>query len=238
VLDQLYKRVGNLEKSVGINSNKNKEERFSWSFNINVQLAVITNPIFGKLSGIKSAEEGKNFSSWTVKEQQYWEKHWKEQISKKSQIFITYLAKEDAFFYRNCDGYSRFAFNNGSERDVYMETIIEEKDSYGFGGDSLSFYLRDRYIELEKTRIRVLTVYLLERLGVKHNYKILCDFPFIKPLLIEEDKLLDFEVEHSEGDVYKDESKPFGPSPGWSKGPDFITWRKNGVEIDQVAYSG
>lgn len=242
ILNQLYKRIGKLEKLVGTQSDNGEDNRFSWSFNVNVEWSVVTNPIFGKISGIKSPGEGKVASSWTDKEQRLWQKNWKEQISTKTHFTLTYLSKEDAFVSKYPDGNPHFVFSGGSEQDIFRETIAEKKDGDSidyFGSDSLTICARDRFIELEnKTRIRVLTIYLEERSNSKENYKILCDFPFTNPNLVEENKLFGFEVDHSNGDVYKDENKPFGPMPGWSRGPDFTTWKKNGVEIFHAHHPG
>lgn len=237
-MSQLHKRVENLEKSAKV-----EEDRFSWTFNVKAQLAAITNPVFGKLSGIKSAEEGKNASQWTKKEQSHWAKFWQKQIIQRSHFSITYLAKENAFFNRSIDGTSGFVFNDGSERDIYSETIIEKNEKpenmFRLDIESLTIHARDRYIKLDnKTGLRVLTIYFLEKEGGKENYKILCDFPFTNPRLADENKQLGFEVQHSDGDVYEDKNKPFGPIPGYSKGPDITYWRKNGVEISFVKFSG
>jgi len=204
-------RITKLEKSMETILGEKKDEGYSWSFNIDVQRAVGENPIFKKLNAKM--------------------KNWKE-VSK-SRLHLTFLAKENAFFIQHNDGRYSFVFGQEDwhETDVYEETIIEEKNF----GDSLSFCIRDRRINLDKTRVRVLTIYLLEKVGREKNYRILCDFPFTN-LSIDKTNELGFEVVRSDGDVYEDKNKPFNHG-GWSRWPDFTTWRKNGAEINYVTWS-
>jgi hypothetical protein len=241
ILNQFYKRIDKLEKLNKEQEAEKSSGSYSWSFNIDTQLAIITNPLFGKLSGIKSAEDGKNASQWTAKEQKIWQEKWKDQIFKKSHIFITYLAKEDAFFSHDSTGSYGFNFCSIGGEDVFGETVIEEKETeknkFSVWKDSLDLRLKHRHIDLgDKREIRVLTVYLIERFsnGDK-NYKVLCDFPFTMASM-DFPKKLGFEVELSEGDVFEDKKNPLNlEHGGWSKVPDITTWKKNGVVITHVS---
>ena len=66
VIYTLDKRIKKLEESRG--------RGFSYSFNINVLQAVLQNEMFGKLTKLKSAEEGKTYEDWSEGDKDKWHK--------------------------------------------------------------------------------------------------------------------------------------------------------------------
>jgi len=209
----LSNKLKNIEGSRG--------KQYSMRFGIDFLHSVITNKMFGKLYGIKSAEVGKEFKDWTKEDKEKWYKISKE-LTNKLVLNIVYLQSEDAYFVK-ADQQSYFSLPELGNRSIYATELYESED-----GESLDCYLCERYIQSEQISGKVITGYLRE-FDNKSNKKVtvLFDFPIGKTDMSDDDfKQLGYSVERYGGDdIYEND---FGEN---SSIPTIITLSKNGSKI-------
>lgn len=214
----LDRRIKKLEEARG--------RGFSWAFNIDGLEAVLQNEMFGRITGIKSAEEGKPYKHWTEAEKNIWHKKYQEEMASKTQVRLTYLVSEDAFFVKGKEGSTIVLHDVLGNSYIYSANVIGDKDEVE---DYLEFGLMDRIKKDSGTYQRVITGYLKEHKGImeKGEFKILFDFPFNRNDMRDEDfKSLGYEVEHMGGDdIYQDD---FGETHSLLR---LTTLKKNGAKI-------
>lgn len=219
---------------------ENRGNSYSQHFSINALKAVLANKMFGKLSKIKSSEEGKPYEDWTESERNKWHKGVHHKIVDKVYVHVTYLASENAFFIKTKDT-SGLVLNELHKTCIYSSFLIGELSN---GEDYLEFGLFNRIANYGDKKIRVISGYLTEGIGSltkdynHHDYEanqktqILFDFPLDHINWTDEDlKTLGFEIERYEPSLelqsagYKD---IFGETEFYDTS---ITYKKNGVEI-------
>lgn len=199
-------------------------------FTLDATQAVLSNKMFGELSGIKSAIEGKPYEKWTSAEKQKWTNKYHDVIAKKTRLAITYLSSEDTYFINNAENGLNIITPRNGARYLYSTSLFEDKTEME-EKDNLEFGVIERIRDnLKRERQRVLTVYLVEKRGMfgrsAEPKDVLMELPLDKNKTGEDDlKTLGIEVHRSEGDVYQDQ---FGE---WDKGIDFVECKKNNVTI-------
>lgn len=217
------KRIKKLEETRG--------RGFSQSFSVDVLQAVLQNEMFGKMSKIKSAEEGKLFKDWPESDREKWYKANQKNIVEKTHIRLTYLSSEDAFSIKVGSNFGIQLPSYLGTDYVYSETIIGEDDSFE---DYLGFSLIRRNIEGKDGKfMHVISGYLEEHfkdLDKKTKVHLLFDYPFNRQDLSDNElKDMGFEVDRKGGDdVYEDH---FGEMQSI---PTMLTFKKNGAEISYV----
>ncbi len=208
-------------------------------FSVDVINAVEKHKKFGELTGIKTASEGKDFKGWSKEDHEKWDK-FSATISNhigNSNVYITYLASEMAYFVNNYSGYHSIIFRDDTKPSTFntsnlLYSAIVIGDENGFK-PHIKFLLYERYIKTTKGKHEwVLTPCLQYRknfISIKkedYSFDILCDLPMFKFKKEKKDKelkSLGFEIKRNT-DVGTD---PFG---GWH-GSQEVTYKKNGTEI-------
>ncbi|RJQ27953.1 hypothetical protein C4577_00370 [Candidatus Parcubacteria bacterium] len=199
---------------------------FSWAFNIDALESVLQSEMFGRITGIKSAEKGRPYKEWTEAEKNIWHKKYHETIAPKTQVRLTYLVSEDAFFVKGKDAPSVVLHDVLGSSYIYTINVIGDKneiESY------LEFGLTDRIKKDKGIYQRVITGYLKEHKGISEtgDFKVLFDLPFTRNNMSDEDfKSLGYDIEHMGGDdIYQDD---FGETHSLLR---ITTLKKNGAKI-------
>lgn len=154
----------------------------SFSLNIQSEMAISQSKIYGRMSGIKSAIQGKAFKKWPKSDIQKWRKFQKKHssISKKTRIGLKYLSTEDAFYIQGVEG-SSIIFKRGfGKTSIYSSEIIGDSTEIEY--PSLRFEIRDRKIKKSDTTYHVLTGTLKEfkKIMKDGEFEILFNFPYAK----------------------------------------------------------
>ena len=177
------------------------------NINVDVYTAVFSHKKFGEITGIKSATEGKKWDDWSNKEKGKWEEiKDKDKQFIKSEVNLTYLASENAYFVRNkIDNPYIAVRNEGDISLIYSEVVVGDKTRHS---PYLEFLLYERLIKGEWK--------LVPCIRYKKNYMdyekkdeifdILCEFPAFKRFRRDKHlKKLGFDVSSYGGDdVYTD----------------------------------
>jgi len=207
------------------NFEESRGKQYSMQFSVDFLNSVITNKMFGKLYGIKSAETGKEFKDWTKEDKEKWHKISKE-LANKLAVNVSYLQSEDAYFVK-ADQQAYISLPDLGNRNIYATTIHETED-----GESLDCFLCERYLKSEQISGKVITGYLREFDGEsKKKITILFDFPIGTMSDMSDDvfKQLGYSVErHGGDDIYEND---FGDNESI---PTMVTYSKNGSKISFV----
>lgn len=230
----LNRRIKNIEEVKG--------NAYSQTFGINALHAVLANKMFGKLSKIKSAEEGKPFKNWPQTDRNEWHRKFphKQKIIDKTYLGITYLASENAFYVKTKDIFG-LVLSEFRKTSIYSSCLIGDESYFKA---YLEFGLVDRIADYSGRRIRVISGYLTEGIGsLTKDYdskedsknkktQILFDFPLDRTNWTDEEfKSLGFEIERYEPSLelqtagHKD---IFGETEYYDT---HVTYKKNEVEI-------
>lgn len=216
------KRIKQLEETRG--------RTYSKSFLIYSFNAILKYPLFRQLSRVNSAIENQPSDKWSDAENDKFQKFINDtKAEQKSNIRLVYLSSEDAFVVET-DGKTHTVLPGIGGNSIYsahfpsIENILK--------GESFSFNIIDRHITIGSNKYcRVITGYLFDDLRdmrINTKAKILFDFPLEDKMTDDDFKLLGFEVERSDGDVYED---ALGEQ---QSAPTLIKYKKNGVEIDCI----
>lgn len=225
---KLEKRVRSIEETRG--------PEYSHRFSINVFDAILKHDKFGKIAGIKSANDGKDYKDWTKEDKIKWEKDKKlrEMLWPSSLVSLNYLVSENAYFVSTNKNNPNFIHRDSNCNLLYSDIVIGDKDGFK---DHIEFSIYERLIKYDEGKYGwVLTPCLQYRddhildINKSHTFTTLCDFPLFRTDLSDEEaKKLGFEVERRGGDdIYEDS---FGEIQSI---PTEIKFKKNGVEIRYV----
>jgi len=155
---------------------------YSFSISIQSEIAVSRSKIYGRISGIKSAIEGKSFDKWSKSDIQKWRKFQKKHgsLSEKTRIGLKYLSTEDAFFINDGNGLHIVLKRWLGKTSIHSSEIIGDASESKF--PALRFEIRDRKIEKSNSIYHVLTGTLKEfRKEMKDGeFEILFNFPYAK----------------------------------------------------------
>jgi hypothetical protein len=216
-LYKIDKRVNNLEQKQG--------RGYTRGFTVDVRNSVYSNKLFGKLYGVKSAEEGKSYKDWSSEERKHFQIKKEDSLREKCFVRITYLSSEDCFFLET-QLKSGIVLKNLDKTLLYSEIVAGDPDGIG---DHLVLNIFERVIKNQGYQ-RVISLTLdetYEDLDKERKTHIILDFPYQRSDMNDElFKEMGFKVDRRNSDyVGIDE---FGDHFFI---PDQITLSKNNTEI-------